>query len=98
MLVSSDSLVTSVAGVFRLRHLSTLQFIVGKFLTPAIRCANREFLLRLERVMGIEPTLPAWKAGALPLSYTRNAHTLYTTVLLNTQGDRVVEGVGFEPT
>ncbi len=26
---------------------------------------------RLERVMGIEPTWPAWKAGALPLSYTR---------------------------
>ena len=25
----------------------------------------------VERVMGIEPTLPAWKAGALPLSYTR---------------------------
>ncbi len=25
----------------------------------------------LERVMGIEPTCPAWKAGALPLSYTR---------------------------
>jgi hypothetical protein len=25
----------------------------------------------LERVMGIEPTPPAWKAGALPLSYTR---------------------------
>ncbi len=24
-----------------------------------------------ERVMGIEPTCPAWKAGALPLSYTR---------------------------
>ncbi len=24
-----------------------------------------------ERVMGIEPTQPAWKAGALPLSYTR---------------------------
>ena len=22
--------------------------------------------------MGIEPTPPAWKAGALPLSYTRN--------------------------
>ena len=22
--------------------------------------------------MGIEPTQPAWKAGALPLSYTRN--------------------------
>ena len=26
---------------------------------------------RPERVMGIEPTLPAWKAGTLPLSYTR---------------------------
>ena len=25
----------------------------------------------MERVMGIEPTCPAWKAGALPLSYTR---------------------------
>ena len=26
----------------------------------------------MERVMGIEPTCPAWKAGALPLSYTRS--------------------------
>ena len=26
---------------------------------------------RLERVKGIEPSPPAWKAGALPLSYTR---------------------------
>ena len=25
----------------------------------------------LERVMGIEPTRPAWKAGVLPLNYTR---------------------------
>src|SRR5262249_45228416 len=25
----------------------------------------------LERVKGIEPSPPAWKAGALPLSYTR---------------------------
>lgn len=27
--------------------------------------------MKLERVMGIEPTQPAWKAGTLPLSYTR---------------------------
>ncbi len=27
----------------------------------------------LERVMGIEPTYSAWKAAALPLSYTRIA-------------------------
>ena len=26
---------------------------------------------RMERVTGIEPAWPAWKAGALPLSYTR---------------------------
>ena len=33
----------------------------ASFATPAF----------MERVMGIEPTWPAWKAGALPLSYTR---------------------------
>ena len=27
--------------------------------------------MALERVMGIEPTYPAWKAGVLPLNYTR---------------------------
>ena len=26
---------------------------------------------RMKRVMGIEPTYPAWKAGVLPLNYTR---------------------------
>ena len=30
----------------------------------------------MERVMGIEPTRPAWKAGILPLNYTRIS-TLY---------------------
>ena len=28
-------------------------------------------MIELERVKGIEPSQPAWKAGALPLSYTR---------------------------
>jgi hypothetical protein len=28
--------------------------------------------MEMERVMGIEPTWPAWKAGTLPLSYTRD--------------------------
>jgi hypothetical protein len=27
--------------------------------------------LKLERVMGIEPTLAAWEAAVLPLNYTR---------------------------
>ena len=32
--------------------------------------------IKMERVMGIEPTRPAWKAGILPLNYTRIAITL----------------------
>ena len=32
--------------------------------------------LRLERVMGIEPTLFAWEAKVLPLNYTRVVHCL----------------------
>ena len=27
--------------------------------------------IKMERVKGIEPSQPAWKAGTLPLSYTR---------------------------
>ena len=30
-----------------------------------------ELQAHVERVMGIEPTRPAWKAGVLPLNYTR---------------------------
>ena len=30
-----------------------------------------ENYFKLERVKGIEPSQPAWKAGTLPLSYTR---------------------------
>ena len=33
-----------------------------------------------KRVMGIEPTYPAWKAGVLPLNYTRNVYVLKRTV------------------
>ena len=37
----------------------------------------------MERVKGIEPSRPAWKAGALPLSYTRK--------------QKMVGAAGFEP-
>ena len=33
--------------------------------------------IKMERVEGIEPSQPAWKAGALPLSYTRPQRVLY---------------------
>ena len=35
------------------------------------RILIRSARLNLERVMGIGPTRPAWKAGILPLNYTR---------------------------
>ena len=35
----------------------------------------------MERVMGIEPTRPAWKAGILPLNYTRMIDNLTPTKL-----------------
>ena len=44
--------------------------------------------LLLERVMGIEPTRPAWKAGILPLNYTRkyldiiSQHPLFVNTFL----------------
>ena len=43
--------------------------------SPLVRMAGsncRKYLKTLERVKGIEPSSSAWKAVALPLSYTRN--------------------------
>ena len=45
---------------------------------------------RIKRVMGIEPTYPAWKAGVLPLNYTRMF--LYFFVSLKT---RIIISHGF---
>ena len=49
---------------------------LGGFEPPAhgleVRCSILlSYRCLLERVKGIEPSQPAWKAGALPLSYTR---------------------------
>jgi hypothetical protein len=51
--------------------------VLGNRITP-FRSANCKLLTAnfsqdLERVAGIEPAWPAWKAGTLPLSYTRIA-------------------------
>ena len=40
-------------------------------LSPSGGSEGYEVTAILERVMGIEPTRPAWKAGILPLNYTR---------------------------
>ena len=41
--------------------------------TPGLegRCSIQLSYRLIEQVMGIEPTYPAWKAGVLPLNYTR---------------------------
>ena len=52
---------------------------------------------KLERVAGIEPAYSAWKAAALPLSYTRALFSLERCGVSRNE-DRMVEGVGFEPT
>ena len=44
-----------------------------------------------KRVMGIEPTYPAWKAGVLPLNYTRIKHILFGTLIILTQVGRIVK-------
>ena len=46
-----------------------------------------ELQIQKQRVMGIEPTCPAWKAGVLPLNYTRIC--IYVTVKLFSRGDRI---------
>ncbi len=49
----------------------------------------------VERLMGVEPTWPAWEAGALPLSYRRSA------LLANADAAcqrSLADGVGFGPT
>ena len=38
------------------------------------RCSIQLSYRLTERVMGIEPTYPAWKAGVLPLNYTRRVY------------------------
>ena len=38
-------------------------------------------MFNLERVKGIEPSRPAWKAGVLPLNYTRDNPKLSHSVV-----------------
>ena len=59
-----------------------------QLLYPAELLAHLLARTFLERVMGIEPTRPAWKAGVLPLNYTRTFcdGDYYITLFLFRQG------------
>ena len=56
---------------------------------------TRELVKYLERVTGIEPAWPAWKAGTLPLSYTRKGgltslnQSNYSMQTFDGRGDRI---------
>jgi hypothetical protein len=63
-----------VMGIAPLRYHAGAgkSFYKADFLFPPVRFPSRLCSSQfMERVMGIEPTYPAWKAGTLPLSYTR---------------------------
>ena len=54
-------------------------------------------MMELERVKGIEPSQPAWKAGALPLSYTRKI-TSPAFIKIPISWTSILVGMsGFEP-
>ena len=54
------------------------------------------YLCKLERVGGIEPPSPAWKAGALPLSYTRGKGC-WPCHSTGRRADRDYQGFGAPP-
>jgi hypothetical protein len=74
--------------------------------THQVRECGSKALKRLERVKGIEPSSSAWKAVALPLSYTRGAGRHLDDLRRLGQGlgrrdpcaRRLVGEVGLEPT
>ncbi len=52
---------------------------ISERIVSRVKLAHISIRPQLERVTGIEPAQPAWKAGTLPLSYTRAGAFLQRT-------------------
>ena len=67
--------VLNIAGQFleepeKLRNT----YVYDDGIVRGLICLDKCAIRFLEQVMGIEPTRPAWKAGILPLNYTRKIY------------------------
>ena len=67
---------TRTPGPLLRRQLLYPPELQARIKTPPRQGRPQKEAFALERVMGIEPTRPAWKAGILPLNYTRTGLTL----------------------
>ena len=70
-LVSGTPGGTRTPGPLLRRQLLYPPELQARIKTPPRQGRPQKKAFALERVMGIEPTRPAWKAGILPLNYTR---------------------------
>merc|ERR1711988_169924 len=60
----------------------TMWFVSVKLFFRHLFFPHFIFFLILERVKGIEPLHPAWKASVLPLNYTRKIQTLHALYII----------------
>jgi hypothetical protein len=72
------------------REVSTVNGFPNANLTNPFKSARHfVFDFSAKRVKGIEPSSSAWKAIALPLSYTRNSTNISREILICEMRDRV---------
>jgi hypothetical protein len=80
---TSDRVIVDNKGLAMFGPLIPGAFVArtGALLARAGSSSSSFELALTERVTGIEPALPAWKAGTLPLSYTREVGLVHRSGL-----------------